>query len=167
MTGRGWRAGCGLGEPGRRRAPVGGGVGGSLGAGGRRVEARRPRRPSNGDAGAGARRGEPTLNAGAGAGPHTPYPRALPEGLARQRPTRDQDQLAGLRQLPPGASTWASSHVCASEARGEGGWVAGQASGPAVTAYFARAGSTSCDLMAYPSQWDGLSITPTNLQLDS
>jgi hypothetical protein len=62
----GWRAGCGLGEPGRRRAPVGGGA-----WGGRRVEARRPS-SGDADAGAGARRGEPTLNAGAGAGPHTP-----------------------------------------------------------------------------------------------
>jgi hypothetical protein len=41
------------------------------------------------------------------------------------------------------------------------------ASGPALTAYFSRTGFTPCDFMAYPSQWDGLSIAPTNLHLDS
>ena len=65
------------------RLPGGGGerqLAGALG-GGRRVEARRP---SNGDAGTGASRGQPTLNAGVGAGRHP-----LTEGVAGQRPARD------------------------------------------------------------------------------
>jgi hypothetical protein len=114
--GPGWRAGRGPGEPGRRRAPVGGGAWGGWRRGGEEA-----RRPSNGDAD--ARRGEPTLNAGLEAGPHT-----LTEGVARQRSARDSDQLVGLRQLPPACvgGYGASSQVCAGQARGclikPGGW---------------------------------------------
>jgi hypothetical protein len=148
--GPGWRAGCGLGEPGRRRAPVGGRAAG----GGEETSQR------------GRGRGRQTRGSNPKSGRWGGATHTLPEGVwlgSGLHVTKTSWRVyASCRQEPVRGPVRMPAPV----KRGARG-VAGQASGPALTAYFSRAGFTSCDLMAYPSQWDGLSITPTNLQLDS